>query len=94
MTAIKQAATLEHGRRHSDVGLDALGIKAPANVYWNLNTPELYEEIARRGTELSENEQTTLARVVADVVQSAIDVNDIRGATRDPVLDPGRNVAR
>ncbi|HZB45914.1 MAG TPA: phosphoenolpyruvate carboxykinase [Pyrinomonadaceae bacterium] len=49
MTAIKQAATLEHGRRHSDVGLDALGIKAPANVYWNLNTPELYEEIARRG---------------------------------------------
>ena len=49
MTAIKQAATLEHGRRHSDVGLDALGIKAPANVYWNLTTPELYEEIARRG---------------------------------------------
>src|ERR671912_332831 len=49
MTAIKQAATLEHGRRRSDVGLDALGIKAPANVYWNLNTPELYEEIARRG---------------------------------------------
>ncbi|HEX6623326.1 MAG TPA: phosphoenolpyruvate carboxykinase (ATP), partial [Pyrinomonadaceae bacterium] len=49
MTAIKQAATREHGRRRSDVGLDALGIKAPANVYWNLNTPELYEEIARRG---------------------------------------------
>jgi phosphoenolpyruvate carboxykinase (ATP) len=48
MTALKQAATREHGRRRSDVGLDALGINAPANVYWNLNTPELYEEIARR----------------------------------------------
>jgi ATP-dependent phosphoenolpyruvate carboxykinase len=32
-----------------DVGLDALGIEARAGVYWNLNTPELYEEIARRG---------------------------------------------
>ncbi len=48
MTAIKQAATREQGRRRSDVGLDTLGINAPANVYWNLNTPELYEEIARR----------------------------------------------
>jgi len=50
MTAIKQsAAARDHGRQHSDVGLDALGIHAPANVYWNLNTPELYEVIAQRG---------------------------------------------
>jgi len=27
----------------SDVGLDYLGIKKPANVYWNLNPSELYE---------------------------------------------------
>ena len=48
MTAIKLSAAREHGRRRSDVGLDAVGINAAANVYWNLNTPELYEEIARR----------------------------------------------
>ncbi|PYS84984.1 MAG: phosphoenolpyruvate carboxykinase (ATP), partial [Acidobacteria bacterium] len=48
MTAIKLSAAREHGRRRTDVGLDALGINAPANVYWNLNTPELYEIIARR----------------------------------------------
>jgi phosphoenolpyruvate carboxykinase (ATP) len=49
MTAIKQGAARERGRRRSDTGLDALGIKAPAGVHWNLNTAELYEEIARRG---------------------------------------------
>src|SRR5438105_9509546 len=49
MTAIKLSAAREHGRKRTDVGLDALGISAPANVYWNLNTPELYEEVARRG---------------------------------------------
>jgi phosphoenolpyruvate carboxykinase (ATP) len=49
MTAIKASAAREHGRRRSEVGLEACGIKAPANVYWNLNTPELYELIARRG---------------------------------------------
>ncbi|HEX3559230.1 MAG TPA: phosphoenolpyruvate carboxykinase [Pyrinomonadaceae bacterium] len=48
MTAIKMSAAREHGRKRTEVGLDALGIKAPANVYWNLNTPELYEIIARR----------------------------------------------
>jgi phosphoenolpyruvate carboxykinase (ATP) len=49
MTAIKLSAAREHGRKRTGVGLDALGIKAPASVYWNLNTPELYEIIARRG---------------------------------------------
>jgi phosphoenolpyruvate carboxykinase (ATP) len=49
MTAIKLSAAREHGRRRSDVGLDAVGINPAANVYWNLNTPELYEEVARRG---------------------------------------------
>src|SRR5688500_6618084 len=48
MQAIKQSGAQEHGRKRSDVGLEAVGIEAPANVYWNLNTPELYEIIARR----------------------------------------------
>src|SRR5436305_11982806 len=49
MTAIKMSAVREHGRKRTDIGLDALGISAEANVFWNLNTPELYEEITRRG---------------------------------------------
>jgi phosphoenolpyruvate carboxykinase (ATP) len=49
MTAIRMSAVREHGRKRTDVGLDALGISAKANVFWNLNTPELYEVIARRG---------------------------------------------
>jgi phosphoenolpyruvate carboxykinase (ATP) len=49
MTAIRMSAVREHGRKRTDVGLDALGIIAEANVFWNLNTPELYEEITRRG---------------------------------------------
>ncbi|MDQ3804380.1 MAG: phosphoenolpyruvate carboxykinase [Acidobacteriota bacterium] len=49
MTAIKRSAGREHGRRRSEVGLDALGINAPASVHWNLTTPELYEVIGRRG---------------------------------------------
>jgi phosphoenolpyruvate carboxykinase (ATP) len=49
MTAIKQSAARDHGRRRGDVGLDQIGINAPANVFWNLSTPELYEVIARRG---------------------------------------------
>ena len=48
MTAIKMSAAREHGRKRTEVGLDSLDIEAQANVFWNLNTPELYEEIARR----------------------------------------------
>ena len=49
MAAIKQSVTREHGRKRTDTGLDALGIRPQSDVYWNLNTPELYEIIARRG---------------------------------------------
>ncbi|OLE53437.1 MAG: phosphoenolpyruvate carboxykinase (ATP) [Acidobacteria bacterium 13_1_20CM_3_53_8] len=38
----------ERGRRRSTYGLENYGIREPGAVYWNLNTPELYEEIARR----------------------------------------------
>src|SRR5215212_127459 len=49
MAAIKQSVVREHGRKRTDTGLDALGIRPQSDVYWNLNTPELYEVIARRG---------------------------------------------
>ena len=44
MTAIKLSAARERGRKRTEVGLEALGINAREQVYWNLNTPELYEE--------------------------------------------------
>src|ERR1041384_7698668 len=49
MTAIKLSPAREHGRKRTRVGLDRIGIESPANVYWNLNTPELYEIITKRG---------------------------------------------
>ncbi|MCB9162577.1 MAG: hypothetical protein H6644_22455, partial [Caldilineaceae bacterium] len=33
---------------HSAVGLESLGFKNLHAVYWNLSTPELYEEALRR----------------------------------------------
>jgi phosphoenolpyruvate carboxykinase (ATP) len=49
MTATKQGVMQERGRRRSQSGLDVYGIREASAIYWNLNTPELYEEIARRG---------------------------------------------
>src|ERR1044071_9976906 len=49
MASIRTAGATEHvGRKNTSTELDSYGIKEPARVYWNLNTPELYEEIARR----------------------------------------------
>jgi phosphoenolpyruvate carboxykinase (ATP) len=50
MTSLRtERLTEQLGRKLSDYGLDNYGIRGAARVYWNLNTPELYEEIARRG---------------------------------------------
>jgi phosphoenolpyruvate carboxykinase (ATP) len=49
MASIRTASITEHlGRKNTSYELDNYGIKEPARVYWNLNAPELYEEIARR----------------------------------------------
>lgn len=49
MASIRTASTTEHlGHKNTSYELDNYGIKEPARVYWNLNTPQLYEEIARR----------------------------------------------
>jgi phosphoenolpyruvate carboxykinase (ATP) len=45
----KQSITQHKGRKRTDYELDNYGIREASIVYWNLNTPELYEEIARRG---------------------------------------------
>ena len=43
-----ESNTKNLGRKNTTYELDNYGIAAPARVYWNLNTPELYEEVARR----------------------------------------------
>ena len=49
MTSIRRERVTEHlGRKNTSYELDNYGIKDPARVFWNLNTSELYEEIARR----------------------------------------------
>ncbi len=49
MASTRTEAITEHlGHKNTSTELDSYGIKEPARVYWNLNTPELYEEIARR----------------------------------------------
>jgi phosphoenolpyruvate carboxykinase (ATP) len=49
MTSLRtQKITQDKGHKRTTYELDNYGIKEAANVYWNLNTPELYEEIARR----------------------------------------------
>ena len=56
MASIRTASTTEHlGRKNTSYELDNYGIKEPARVYWNLNTPELYEEIARRNEGIFSN---------------------------------------
>ena len=50
MTSLRtERLTEDLGHKNTDFGLDNYGIRGAARVYWNLNTPELYEEIARRG---------------------------------------------
>ena len=49
MASIRAERVTEHlGRKNTAYELDNYGIREPARVYWNLTTPELYEEIARR----------------------------------------------
>ena len=46
--AEEKNAEREAGHARSPVGLDYLGIRNINNVYWNLTTPALYEQIIRR----------------------------------------------
>ncbi len=49
MTSLRTERLTEHlGRKRTDYELDNDGIKGAARVYWNLTTPELYEEVSRR----------------------------------------------
>jgi phosphoenolpyruvate carboxykinase (ATP) len=56
MASIRSERVTEHlGNKNTSYELDNYGIKEPARVYWNLSTPELYEEIARRNEGILSN---------------------------------------
>src|SRR5258705_2404251 len=56
MASIRTERETEHlGRKNTSYELDSYGIREPARVYWNLTTPELYEEIARRSEGILSN---------------------------------------
>jgi phosphoenolpyruvate carboxykinase (ATP) len=49
MTSMRTGRVTEHvGRKNSNYELDNYGIGEAIRVHWNLTTPELYEEVARR----------------------------------------------
>ena len=56
MTSIRRERETQHlGRKNTDYELDNYGIREAGRVYWNLNAPELYEEIARRNQGILSN---------------------------------------
>jgi phosphoenolpyruvate carboxykinase (ATP) len=56
MTSIRRERETQHlGRKNTDYELDNYGIREASKVYWNLNTPELYEEVARRSQGILSN---------------------------------------
>jgi phosphoenolpyruvate carboxykinase (ATP) len=79
MTSIRLERTTEHlGRKNTSVELDAYGIKSPARVYWNLNTPELYEETARRSEGVLSNHGVLLVDTGEHTGRSAKDKAIVR----------------
>jgi phosphoenolpyruvate carboxykinase (ATP) len=49
MTSMRTGRVTDHvGHKNTNYELDNYGIKEASKVYWNLTTPELYEEITRR----------------------------------------------
>src|SRR5262245_28512050 len=83
MASIRTASTTENlGRKNTTYELDNYGIKEPARVYWNLTTPELYEEIARRNEGVLSNHGVILVDTGEHTGRSAKDKAIVR--------EPGR----
>ena len=80
MASIRTAGTTtEHvGRKDTSYELDNYGIKDAARVYWNLNTPQLYEEIARRNEGVLSNHGVILVDTGEHTGRSAKDKAIVR----------------
>src|ERR671912_1707696 len=78
-----EAKTENLGRKNTSTELDTYGIKEAARVYWNLNTPELYEEIARRKEGVLSNHGVILVDTGEHTGRSAKD----KAIVREPGSD-------
>ncbi|HEU0254144.1 MAG TPA: phosphoenolpyruvate carboxykinase (ATP), partial [Pyrinomonadaceae bacterium] len=79
MASTRTEATTENlGRKNTTTELESYGIKEPARVYWNLNTPELYEEIARRNEGVLSNHGVILVDTGEHTGRSAKDKAIVR----------------
>src|SRR5215217_9059104 len=79
MASTRTEAITEHlGHKNTSVELDTYGIKEPARVYWNLSTPELYEEIARRNEGVLSNHGVILVDTGEHTGRSAKDKSIVR----------------
>jgi phosphoenolpyruvate carboxykinase (ATP) len=71
----------DKGHRRSTQGLDTYGITQASSVYWNLTTPELYEEIARRNEGLISAHGALLVDTGEHTGRAAKDKAIVRDAT-------------
>ena len=79
MASSRTERVTEHlGRKSTSVELDEYGIKDPARVFWNLNTPQLYEEIARRNEGVLSNHGVILVDTGEHTGRSAKDKAIVR----------------
>ena len=79
MASIRTERVTEHlGHKNTSVELDEYGIKAPARVFWNLNMPQLYEEIARRNEGVLSNHGVILVDTGEHTGRSAKDKAIVR----------------
>jgi phosphoenolpyruvate carboxykinase (ATP) len=84
MASIRTASITENlGRKNTSYELDNYGIKDAARVYWNLNTPELYEEIARRSEGVFSNHGAMIVDTGEHTGRAAKDKAIVREAGSD-----------
>ena len=77
-----------HGR--GPVGLDVLGIKNINNVYWNLTTPALYEQIIRRREGVLAHQGPIMVRTGAFTGRSPNDKFIVKEPTTEDAISWGK----
>lgn len=81
MTSFRTERKTENlGRKRTDYEFDNYGIRDVSKIYWNLNAPELYEEIARRQEGVLSNQGALVVETGEHTGRAAKD----KAIVRDP----------
>jgi len=81
MTSLRTGRVTEHaGHKNTNYELDNYGLRDVSKVYWNLTTPELYEEIARRNEGLLSDQGALLVDTGEHTGRAAKDKAIVREA--------------